>query len=227
MIFKHINSQNILFPNQPEHLKIFIIQIDKIPVFIIQLYPDGDILVYITQQTFTPVQRLVGREGIGHIRKHQHDLILTRRIHHGMKIFIFLIQMIIYIPYNPVSHHPFQIRQPFHKMRINFTSIFPGPTIPSRVVKNLSHRVRIHEIIILHVSFLIIKQFHPHVPHRHMFKQISQKFFLFLCLILRLPEFHANTDNIHHRGKPLVILIFPHVRLIQDVDTGIPGHSVF
>ena len=60
MIFKHINSQCILFPSQPEHLKVFIIQIDKIPVFIIQLYPDRDILIYITQQTFTPVQRLVG-----------------------------------------------------------------------------------------------------------------------------------------------------------------------
>ena len=48
MIFKHINSQCILFPSQPEHLKVFIIQIDKIPVFIIQLYPDRDILIYIT-----------------------------------------------------------------------------------------------------------------------------------------------------------------------------------
>ena len=144
-----------------------------------------------------------------------------------MKILIFLFQMIIYIPYNPISHHPFQIRQPFYKMRINLASIFPDPTLPPRVVKNLSHRVRIQEIIVFHAPLLVIKQFHPHISHRHMFKQISQELFLLLSLILRLPEFHANTDNIHHRGKPLVILIFPHVRLIQNIYTRIPGHAVF
>ena len=45
--------------------------------------------------------------------------------------------------------------------------------------------------------------------------------------LIGMDKTHANTDNIHHRGKPLVILIFPHVRLIQNIYTRIPGHAVF